>query len=96
MAAIDADPTLLLSAFLRMVRRLHGTVALQVAWLGALQQQALIGSASGIADCLANLQDFSASGVAAESSSKPTMPLEEMAWLPLAMCAASTSDAVRV
>lgn len=70
------DPAIFLSAFLRMVRRLHGTVAAQTAWLEGLQQQALIGTATTTGEQLANLQDFSASGVSAEGSS--TQWLREM------------------
>lgn len=69
MAALDSNPELLIAAFIRMVRKLFGTVAAQTEWLEALQQQALIGSATGVADVLANLQDFSAATVASEGSS---------------------------
>lgn len=69
MAALINNPQLLLAAFVRMTRGLYTTAAEQIAWLAALQQQALIGSATGVADVLANLQDYSATGVANEGAS---------------------------
>lgn len=69
MATLEADPQLLLSAFLRMVRRLFGTVAAQKAWVEELQQHALIGSASSAKDAVAELQGFLASSIGSEGSS---------------------------
>lgn len=69
MAALEADPQLLLSAFLRMVRRLFGTVAAQKAWIEELQQHALIGSAHTAKDALGELQGFLASSIGSDSTS---------------------------
>lgn len=52
-----------------MVRRLFEDVADQIDFLETLQQTALIGSATEVADRLANLQDWASVNVAAESSS---------------------------
>jgi hypothetical protein len=68
-AALDSNPELLLAAFLRMVRRLFTSSTDQIAWLGALQQQALIGSDTGVAAVLTNLQDYTSTGVSADNSS---------------------------
>lgn len=76
MAAVDIDPQLLLSAFLRVVRRNFTTVTEQIDWLARLQQQALIGSSTGIESALATMQDHSSSAVTSDGTS--TQWLREM------------------
>lgn len=69
MAALTANPDLVLSFFLRMVRSLFDTVPKQKAWLLALGQNALIGDSTAVNDVVSNLQDWGASGVSNEGSS---------------------------
>jgi hypothetical protein len=81
-AALDTNPDLLLAAFLRMVRRLFTSPAEQIVWLAALQQQALIGSDTGVAAVLTNLQDYTSSSVSADNSS--TQWLRELTAISIA------------
>ena len=78
----------MIKAFLRCVRGLFSASADQIKWLASLQQQALIGSDTGIANVLTNLQDYTSASVSAESSS--TQWLRAMSALDVAqMCEAA-------
>lgn len=60
---------MLLAAFIDECRDIGGSTAAALAFAKALRRAALIGTSTAVADVLAHIQDYSASGVSAEGAS---------------------------
>lgn len=82
MAAIQADPSLLLAAFIDECRDIGGTSEGALAFAKQLRKAALIGTSTAVADVFAHIQDFSSSVVSQEGSN--TQWLRSMDTLALA------------
>ena len=81
-AAIQADPALLLAAFIDECRDIGGTSEGALAFAKSLRKAALIGTSAAVDDVFAHIQDFSSASVSQESSS--TQWLRSMDALALA------------
>jgi hypothetical protein len=82
--ALQADPNLLFSAFLRIARK----QAEPIDWLEELQQAALIGTSTAVANVIAKMQDPFAGSLSQEGNSAAF--LREMSCATIAsMCEAA-------
>ena len=85
---IQANPELLLAAFVDECREIGGSTPGALTFARNLRRAALIGTSTAIGDVLAHAQDFTSGSVSAESSS--TQWMREMSALALAtLCQAA-------
>jgi hypothetical protein len=85
---IQANPDLLLAAFVDECREIGGSTPAALAFAKNLRRAALIGTSTAIADVLAHAQDYTSGSISAESSS--TQWMREMTALALAtLCQAA-------
>lgn len=88
MAAIQADPSLLLAAFIDECRDIGGTSEGALAFAKQLRKAALIGTSAAVNDVFAHIQDFNASAISQDGSN--TQWLRSMDALALAsLCQAA-------
>lgn len=92
MSALQVNPQLLLQAFAETAADLFPDLQPRKAWLKRLRNAALTGLDTEVTKVIANLQDWSTSGVSNESSS--TQWLRELSALSIAELAQATLNAL--